>query len=263
MSLVVLGAVATVLSIGTVPATAEDGAAPVREVVGGQLAPTGKFPWMVRLTMGCGGTLIAPDVVLTAGHCITGGTGRTKDIEVVGGVTDLSSNKAITARSVEVIRAAGFKDETKGSDWAVVKLDRKLALPTIDLGRSDVSPGAKVTVMGWGQTSENAVRQQRKLRYATVPVVPDADCAKAYRKVGVDLVADEQLCAGKKGVDTCQGDSGGPMVRKAGSGQWVQVGIVSWGLGCARAGYPGVYSQIATFRKDIRAATRKLSSAAG
>lgn len=255
-SLVVLGLIAAGLSIGEVPAGAGDAAAPAREVVGGDVAPDGRFPWMVRLSMGCGGALTAPRVVLTAGHCVAG-SGPDPSIRVIAGVTDITSDDAIVARSVSVVRAAGFRDETRGDDWALIELDRSLDLPTLDLARSAVPDQAQVTVMGWGQTSENAVRQQRRLRYATVPVVPDSTCAKAYRKVGVGLVADEQICAGKRGVDTCQGDSGGPMVRKV-NGGWVQVGIVSWGLGCARAGYPGVYTQISTFRKAIRAAIRKL-----
>ena len=86
----------------------------------------------------------------------------------------------------------------------------------------------------------------------------DRTCAAAYQVTGVKLVAGESVCAGRRGVDTCQGDSGGPMVRRDGSGAWVQVGIVSWGLGCGRAGYPGVYTQISAFRPAIRSAIRKL-----
>ena len=257
-SLVLFGLIAAVLSIGEVPARAGDGAQPVREVVGGALAPDGRFPWMVRLSMGCGGALTAPRVVLTAGHCVDG-TGPDTSITITAGVTDLKSADSVHARSVSVIRAAGFHDETRGDDWALIKLDRALDLPTLDLTRRPVRNKDRVTIMGWGQTSENAMRQQRRLRYATVPIVPDSTCANAYRKVGVDLVADESICAGKPGVDTCQGDSGGPMVRRHGNGGWVQVGIVSWGLGCARDGYPGVYTEVSTFRQAISAATRKLS----
>jgi secreted trypsin-like serine protease len=256
-SLVLLGLVAAVLSVGEIPARAGDAAQPARDVVGGDLAPAGRFPWMVRLSMGCGGALTAPRVVLTAGHCV-GGTGPETGIKVTAGVTDLKSPNAIIARSVSVIRADGFRGETFGDDWAVIRLDRALRLPTLDLAHS-APGGGTTTVMGWGQTAEGALDQERRLRYATVPVVSDETCAKAYRKVGVTLVAEDSVCAGKRGVDTCQGDSGGPMVRKDSTGRWVQVGIVSWGLGCARAGYPGVYTQISTFRTAIKAATRKLS----
>jgi secreted trypsin-like serine protease len=59
-------------------------------------------------------------------------------------------------------------------------------------------------------------------------------------------------------VDTCQGDSGGPMFRRDDAGEWVQVGIVSWGLGCARPENPGVYTQTSTFAAEIAAAAASL-----
>src|SRR4029453_19381503 len=192
-SLVLLGLIAAVLSVGEIPARAGDGAEPIREVVGGDEVPAGRFPWMVRLSMGCGGALTAPRVVLTAGHCVDG-TGPDTSIRVTAGVTDLKSPKAISARSVSVIRPDGFTNEIRGDDWALIKLDRTLHLPTLDLGRADEGT---FTIMGWGQTSESSLRQQRRLRYATVPTVPDATCAKAYRKVGVDLVSEDSICAGK------------------------------------------------------------------
>ena len=82
------------------------------------------------------------------------------------------------------------------------------------------------------------------------------------RRAGDRHLSAEEICAGytSGGVDTCQGDSGGPMFRRDAANAWIQVGIVSWGDGCARSGYPGVYTQISTFRDAIRTATRKLSS---
>ena len=253
--LVVLAAVLAVMPAGQSPARADD---PIREVVGGKVASSRKFPWAVRLSMGCGGALVAPRVVLTAGHCV-GPTGPNPRIAITAGAADLKSRKAITLRSVQVIRAAGFVTETRGDDWAVVRLDRSLSLPTLALAPEGSADTGTFTVMGWGQTREGSLRQERRLHYANVPTIGDEECAKAYRKAGVELVRDESICAGRHGVDTCQGDSGGPMVHRESGGRWVQVGIVSWGLGCARDGYFGVYTQISTFRPAIEAAIRELS----
>jgi secreted trypsin-like serine protease len=255
VSLLLIG---TVALGGLVPARADEGRRPVREVVGGDVAPAGRFPWMVRLSMGCGGTLIAQRVVLTAGHCVNG-TGPDTGIEVTAGAVDLKSPDAVTARSVSVVRAPRFHTETRGDDWAVVALNRTIDLPTVQLAEGDAGDVGKFVIMGWGLVREGAGRQERRLRYAIVSTVPDADCAADYRRAGVDLVTKESICAGGHGVDTCQGDSGGPMVRRDGSGDWVQVGIVSWGLGCARDGYPGVYTQVSTFRSAIKAAARKIT----
>ncbi|GIE99084.1 S1 family peptidase [Paractinoplanes rishiriensis] len=253
-SLVLVGVLAATLAT---PAHAGTEPQPIREVVGGRLAPAGKFPWVVRLSVGCGGALTAPRVVLTAGHCVDG-SGDDKSIKVTAGTVDLRSPKALTARSITVIRAVGFRDEVRGEDWAVIKLDRALDLPTLPLTKDDNDRGVFV-VMGWGQTRENALKQERRLHYAKVPTVPDGQCVAEYEKAHVKLVPRESICAGKSGIDTCQGDSGGPMAGKDAKGEWVQVGIVSWGLGCARPGYPGVYTQISTFRDEIRRAVRKLS----
>jgi secreted trypsin-like serine protease len=222
-------------------------------IVFGQPAPDGMFPWMVRLSMGCGGTLIAPDAVLTAGHCVAV-TGATREISVLAGSPDLRSGKLRTAHSVEVVRPPGFHGEISGDDWAVVKIDRPLALPPLALSEGLGGDTGPFTVLGWGQLSEASLSQQTRLRYATVRAVPDQVCAADYLKASVHLVGDDQICAGGTGADTCQGDSGGPLVRRNSEGAWVQVGITSWGLGCGRPGYPGVYSQISTFGPEILAA---------
>jgi secreted trypsin-like serine protease len=237
--------VGAVVALGAaVPA----GAAPT-EVVGGQRAPEGKFPWVVRLSVGCDGALVASRVVLTAGHCVSG-TGRTTRIAVTAGSVDLGSPRAVTVHSVYVRRAAGFHGATGGHDWAVIQLDRALDLPTLALTPSGAYDQGQFTIMGWGATSENGA-QQRYLRYATVDYVADRSCRQAY---GRAFVATDMICAGDLahgGVDTCQGDSGGPMVRPDAHGTWVEVGIVSFGNGCARAGYPGVYTRVSAFTRDI------------
>ena len=103
--------------------------------------------------------------------------------------------------------------------------------------------------------------QQRYLRKVQVSFVPDGQCGELLANEGYEIVDSDMICAGdtaRGGKDSCQGDSGGPLFQKI-DNAYVQIGIVSWGLGCARDGYPGVYTQISAFRAQIRKATRRLS----
>ena len=96
--------------------------------------------------------------------------------------------------------------------------------------------GDSFVVSGWGTTSEGG-EFSRKLRQVTVPYVSDEDCDSFY---GGDnqFLSDVMVCAGEKGRDSCQGDSGSPLTLEN-----VHVGLASWGYGCGREGYPGVYTQ--------------------
>ncbi|MFF7184641.1 serine protease [Streptomyces sp. NPDC008222] len=246
-----LAAVAVALAaLSLQPLSAQ--AAP-RPVVGGTRAAQGEFPFMVRLSMGCGGALYAKNIVLTAAHCVNG-SGTNTSITATAGVVDLQSSSAIKVKSAKVLQAPGYNG--KGKDWALIKLARAVDLPTLPIATGTAYNNGDFTVAGWGAAREGA-GQQRYLLKAQVPFVDDATCQRAY---GNDLVPGDEICAGfpQGGVDTCQGDSGGPMFRKDATGAYLQVGIVSWGEGCARAGYPGVYSEVSTFAADIARAAAGL-----
>ncbi len=236
------------------PAGASAASASTPPVVGGTRAAQGEFPFMVRLSMGCGGSLYAQDIVLTAAHCVSG-SGNNTGITATAGVVDLRSSSAIKVKSTKVLQAPGYNG--KGKDWALIKLARPISLPTLGIATTNTYNKGTFDIAGWGAATEGG-GQQRYLLKAKVPFVDDATCQRAY---GNELVPAEELCAGfveEGGTDTCQGDSGGPMFRKDDAGAWIQVGIVSWGTGCARPDYPGVYTEVSTFAADIKKAAATL-----
>jgi secreted trypsin-like serine protease len=221
-------------------------------VVGGTRAAQGEFPFMVRLSMGCGGSLYAKDIVLTAAHCVSG-SGNNTGITATAGVVDLQSPSAIKVKSTKVLQAPGYNGT--GKDWALIKLAKPIDLPTLKIADTKAFDNGTFTVAGWGAAREGG-SQQRYLLKAQVPFVSDATCKQAYPS----LVSAEEICAGlpQGGVDTCQGDSGGPMFRKDNNNAWVQVGIVSWGEGCARPSLPGVYTEVSHFASAIKSAAAGL-----
>jgi V8-like Glu-specific endopeptidase len=226
------------------------------DVVGGTPAAQGEFPWMVRLSMGCGGALYRPNLVLTAAHCV-GPTGTNTSITATLGVVDLQDPNRITRQSNYVYRAPGFTGATAGKDWALIRLSSPVTtLAMLPIATSTRYDTATFTIAGWGATSEGG-GQQRFLQKAQVPFVSDTTCKTSYP----GLVSSDMICAGytQGGVDTCQGDSGGPMFRRDANGQWIEIGITSWGNGCARPNFPGVYSQVSTFAAAISAAANSLT----
>lgn len=217
-------------------------------VVGGEPASPSQFPWMVRLSMGCGGSVIAPRVVLTAAHCVAG-TGATSGITATIGRTSLSMPGGEDITSTYVLRSPRYAQQ-QTVDWALVELAQPTTAPKLQLaaqGDTSVNAGP-FTVIGWGATNEGGP-QSDTLQYASVPAIDDTACAQSYPK---QFKPATELCAGQPqgGVDTCQGDSGGPLVTMA-AGHPVEVGIVSYGTGCARPGYPGVYGEVEAFSAEI------------
>ncbi len=227
------------------------------EIVGGVQAGSHEFPWVVRLSNGCSGTLVRQQMVLTAAHCVKR-TGKTSSITVTAGTSDLSSSRGVDVRSVAVERASGFRGVTDGRDWAVIKLAKAVDAPVVSLPSGSGLDGGTFTVVGWGSTSEGSLSQQRHLRKVQVPAVSDSKCQDIYSDEGYNYVGSDMICAGelsRGGKDSCLGDSGGPLLKRHES-RWVQVGIVSWGVGCGRAGFPGVYTQVSHFIGDIENALK-------
>ncbi|MEU8815755.1 serine protease [Actinoplanes sp. NPDC048796] len=229
---------------------------PAPSVVGGTRAAQGEFPFMVRLSMGCGGALYSPTLVLTAAHCVSR-TGTNTSITATAGVVDLNSTSKITRKSNYVYRAPGYTGS--GKDWALIRLSSPITgLATLPIATTTAYDSGTFTIAGWGAAGEGG-SQQRYMLKATVPFVSDTTC-NSSSMYGGEIIATDEICAGytSGGVDTCQGDSGGPMFRRDANNAWIQVGIVSWGDGCARPNKPGVYTQVSYFASAIRSAATSL-----
>ena len=229
-------------------------AAPSSAVVGGRDASPGEFPAVAEITFGpflCSGTLIAPDWVLTAGHCgsVTGAAVATPAswppllIDVrVGGVSQSDGEHRSVSR---VVMHPNYL-LTSGYDISLLQLSQSSSMaPTQVAGpgeRSIWTAGTLETIVGWGATSEGGDLPDR-LQAGRVPITTDPYCAGAYS----DFDARTMVCAGfpQGGVDTCQGDSGGPMFGKTSAGVLRVVGTTSFGEGCARPDRPGVYGRVA------------------
>ncbi|MDT8914161.1 serine protease [Amycolatopsis sp. PS_44_ISF1] len=227
------------------------------QVIGGSRAAQGEFPWMVRLSMGCGGALYTSQIVLTAAHCVDR-TGSNTSITATTGVVDLQSSSAKKVKSTYVYRSPTY--DTTGGDWALIKLAAPVSgATTLPIASTSANNSGTFTVAGWGAATEGGA-QQRYLLKTQVPFVSDATC-KAQGGEYSGLIANAEICAGNVesgGVDTCQGDSGGPMFRRDNTNAWVQVGITSWGIGCARAHAPGVYTEVSSFASAIASAASKI-----
>jgi hypothetical protein len=251
------GGVLAVASLMSVP-TAAAAADPTPNVVGGTQAAKGEFPWMIRLSMGCGGALYAPSLVLTAAHCVNQ-TGQNTSITATQGVVDLQDPTGVTRTSNYVYRSPDFTDAQHGDDWALIRLSSPINdVPLLKVASDSSLDNGTFTITGWGAAVEGGGQQQFLLK-ANVPFVDDAQCGNAYST----FVPSDMICAGdltNGGVDTCQGDSGGPMFRRDALGEWIQVGITSWGAGCARPGKPGIYTQVSTFASSICQAANSLGS---
>jgi len=253
------------LALATTCAALAFTATPSMAIVGGSDAAAGEFPSVSEVIIAkgflCTGTLIAPDTVLTAGHCgsITGGAGVATPAAYPPQAFEvyIGSNKPGQGEKVPVSKVTTSPDYllTDGYDITILKLSRNSTkAPTPVSGAAEESAFAPSTleqIVGFGATSEGGDTPDT-LQKAQVPIVADADCAKTYS----GFEAQTQICAGypQGGVDTCQGDSGGPMFGRNAAGALRVVGATSYGEGCARPNKPGVYARVGddTLREWIR-----------
>ncbi|KAH8352315.1 hypothetical protein KR084_003391, partial [Drosophila pseudotakahashii] len=220
-------------------------------IVGGQVASIKDIPYQVSLQRSyhfCGGSLIAQGWVLTAAHCTEGSAILISKVRI-GSSRTAEGGQLVGIKRVH--RHPKYNAYTIDFDFSLLELEEYSAknvtqsfigLPEQD---ADIADGTPVLVSGWGNTQSNQ-ESSAVLRAVTVPKVSQTQCTEAYGSFG--SITDRMLCAGlpEGGKDACQGDSGGPLA--ADDTLW---GVVSWGYGCARPNYPGVYSRVSAVRDWI------------
>ncbi|EED90971.1 probable trypsin-like serine protease, partial [Thalassiosira pseudonana CCMP1335] len=215
-------------------------------IIGGTVSSIGRYSYAVSLQDSqynhfCGGSLIAPDVVLSAAHC--GGVVATVAVQRHN-LNDRTVGDDVTVK-YEVLHPQHDPRSTD-NDFSLIFLSRSTTadvdLVQLNKDKSVPMSGDDVTVMGWGDTVAFDSIQQLSdtLKEVEVTAISNAEC-ESYQ----GQITDNMLCAEDNGEDSCQGDSGGPLVLASSdeSGD-VQVGVVSWGIGCANSSFPGVYSRV-------------------
>ncbi|XP_074534840.1 transmembrane protease serine 4a [Halichoeres trimaculatus] len=219
-------------------------------VVGGLDASIEDWPWQVSLQQNgqhtCGGSLVSPQWIVTAAHCFAGSKKELSGWKVVSGKTYLGT---LGGASVDRIIMHGDYDPARNDyDIAMMRLSSPISVgdarkPVCLPPKSfELDTGSIMAVTGWGYLEENG-KVSPSLQKASIPLIARDKCTS--RTVYGPAVTNRMICAGymEGRIDACQGDSGGPLVYFT-SSQWHLVGVVSWGVGCARERRPGVYSNV-------------------
>ncbi|XP_060626290.2 transmembrane protease serine 2 [Anolis sagrei] len=225
-------------------------------IVGGSSASLGDWPWQVSLHSNgahlCGGSIITPEWIITAAHCVEKAFSNPNYWTVFAGILtqpEMVSSKG--HRVAKVIPHPGYDPSSKTNDVALMKLQSPLLFDEFVRPVCLPNPGMmfqsdqQCWISGWGAREQKGTTS-KKLNAASIRLISSDICNNRYIYNG--LILPTMICAGylNGGIDSCQGDSGGPLVTFKDSLWWL-VGDTSWGTGCATKYRPGVYGNMTVF----------------
>ncbi|XP_037360915.1 transmembrane protease serine 9 [Talpa occidentalis] len=230
-------------------------AAGLTRIVGGSAAGQGEWPWQVSLWLRrrehrCGAVLVAERWLLSAAHCFDV-YGDPKQWVAFLGTPFLSGTDGQLERVAGIYKHPFYNLYTLDYDVALLELAgpvrRSSLVRPICLPEPVPRPpdGTRCVITGWGSVREGG-SMARQLQKAAVRLLSEQTCRRFYPV----QISSRMLCAGFPlgGVDSCSGDAGGPLACREPSGRWVLTGVTSWGYGCGRPHFPGVYTRVAAVR---------------
>lgn len=225
----------------------------ITRIVGGDDADPGEYPYYAQMG-GCGGTLIAPNVLLSAAHC----NGDKGDNVIVGAYkrNNRWTDGAYSRKCKKWIAHPDYDSRYIAPDFALCLLDEPVELDTnvelnINFDSQVPKENSDLTAIGLGTLSYGG-SIATTLQHVDVPYITNDECRTMYPS---SWIRDNMICAGYEegGKDSCQGDSGGPLVSiDERTGAHTLVGVVSFGIECAKKGYPGVYARVSSAEDWIK-----------
>lgn len=237
-------------------------------IIGGEQAIQGEYNYMTSMQFNgqhaCGASFIGGKWVLTAAHCVDGQSGPGNGMEVLIGANDFTNaadGKRVAVKYVYVHGEYNTPIDTN-NDMALLELVEAVDAPAIKVisknEADNLTPGTMLTVTGWGNVLTDGTEYPDKLMEVKLPLISNETCNLPASYDGD--ITDAMVCAGYKegGKDSCQGDSGGPLVLNR-DGEYIQVGVVSFGDGCAQPDKYGVYAAAFNFHDWLNSHTKGLT----